>query len=279
MNPDGDLIEDFLAALALQGRAAKTIRTYGVVLWAAHRELPHGVPTATGDEIAMWLTPYRDPATKRTYLAAFRAFAAWAVITGHLDRDEARTLRRPPQPAGLPNPCTDDQLATILQRARQPCRSWSTMAAYAGLRCCEIAGLHREHVTEGRLRVVRGKGGKARVVPTHPAVWKAVAGLPAGTVAPGRSGDYVSGRLRAEYLALGVDVTAHQLRHWYGTTLVANGASIEEVQVLMGHSRITTTLGYVLVAGPRLAAAVARLPALNAACAAAPDPAAGRSGR
>jgi integrase/recombinase XerC len=260
MNPDGDLIEAHLAHLAELGRSPKTIRTYGTALWAAHRELPYGLPRATRQELAGWLAGYPSAATRRVYLAAFRCFTRWALKTGHLDRDEAAQLHRPAPPRALPHPCTDGQLATILGHARQPCRLWSTLAAYAGLRCCEVAGLHREHATAESLRVLHGKGGRPRVVPTHPAVWQALEHLPPGPVAPGRGSDYISGRLRAEFLRLGCDTAAHELRHWYGTTLVASGAGLEQVRILMGHSSVRTTLGYVLVASPALAAAVARLP-------------------
>jgi integrase len=265
MTPDSDIIEDYLAHLAAIGRSPKTIRTYGTALWAAHRELPAGVPTATAAELAGWLARYDAPATRRTYHAALRGLTSWAVAAGHLDRDEGALVPRPRAPASLPNPCGDNQLAAILAGAPEPYRLWSLVAAYAGARCIELARLHREHVDPDRV-TLHGKGDKLRRVPTHPLVWQAVAGLPPGPLAPGRDPwrDQVSAELRRCYLALGVDVTAHQLRHWYGTTLVASGAGIEEVQQLMGHASLATTLGYVRVASPRLTAAVGRLPALLA---------------
>ena len=263
MTPDSDIIEDYLQHLAKIGRSPKTIRTYAAALWAAHRELPAGVPRATAAEIADWLAGYPAANTRRTYYAAIRGCTSWAVAVGHVDRDEGARVPRPRVRPGLPNPCTDDQLAAILAGAAQPYRLWSTIAAYAGARCIELARLHREHVDADRTEL-HGKGDKMRRVPTHPLVWQAVAGLPAGPLAPGRDPwrDQVSAELRRCYLALGVDVTAHQLRHWYGTSLVASGAGIEEVRELMGHASISTTLGYVRVASPRLTAAVGRLPAL-----------------
>ena len=274
MTPDGDLIEDFLAHLATI-RSPRTVRTYGRILWAAHRELPYGVPTAKREEIADWLArpELRTDHSRRTYLAALRSFAAWAVASGHLNRNEPAGIRRPRAPESLPNPCTDQQLATILAGAREPLRTWSVVAAYAGARRIEISRLRREHVDQ-RSVLLHGKGDRLRRVPTHPLLWAAVAPLPAGPVAGGLDADQLGHQLRTEFLRLGQPVTPHQLRHWYGTTLVAEGAGIEEVQRLMGHSRITTTLGYVLVASPRLVAAVARLPDLvTAAAAAGPDPA------
>lgn len=264
MTPDSDMIHEYLAHLREIGRADKTIHTYGTVLWAANRELPTGVATAKKDEIAAWLQrpELRTPAARRTYLAALRSYCRWAHEVGHISRDEAQLVRRPPQPYSLPNPCTDQELATILARAPEPYRTWSVIAAYAGARCVEISRLDREHVTADRVQL-HGKGDRPRRVPTHPLVWEALRDRPRGPVAGGHTAGYVSGRLRQVYLALGLDVTAHQLRHWYGTTLVANGAGLEEVRELMGHANLTTTLGYVRVASPRLRAAVHRLPAVE----------------
>jgi integrase/recombinase XerC len=261
--PDLDILEDYLEHLATIGRSPKTIRTYGTALRAAHRELPAGVPTATAAEITAWLGRYASAATRRTYHAAIRGLTSWSVAVGHISRDEGALVPRPRVRPGLPNPCSDAELATILARAAEPYRLWSLLAAYAGARCIEITRLQLEHVTLERLEL-HGKGDKIRRVPTHPLIWAAVEGLPPGPVAPGRDPwrDQVSAELRRAYLALGVDVTAHQLRHWYGTSLVASGAGLEEVRELMGHASISTTLGYVRVASPRLAAAVGRLPAL-----------------
>jgi integrase/recombinase XerC len=261
--PDADIIEDYLAHLATLGRSPKTIRTYGTALWAAHRELPCGVPTATATEIAEWLSRYPSAATRRTYHAAIRGLTSWAAAVGHISRDEGALVPRPRVRPGLPNPCSDQQLAVILARAAEPYWLWSLLAAYAGARCIEITRLRREHLSPERV-TLHGKGDKLRRVPTHPLVWAAVEGLPAGPVAPRRDPwrDQVSAELRRCYLGLGVDVTAHMLRHWYGTSLVASGAGLEEVRELMGHASISTTLGYVRVASPRLAAAVGRLPTL-----------------
>jgi integrase len=261
MTPDLDILEDYLEHLTRLGRSPKTIRTYGIALRAAHRELPCGVPTATATELAQWLGRYGSAATRRTYHAAIRGLTSWAAAVGHIDRDEGALVPRARAPAALPNPCSDEELAVILARAPEPYRTWSTIAAYAGARCIEITRLRREHLSPDRV-TLHGKGDKLRRVPTHPLVWAAVESLPPGPVAPGRDQwrDHVSAELRRTYLALGVDVTAHQLRHWYGTSLVASGAGLEEVRELMGHASISTTLGYVRVASPRLAAAVGRLP-------------------
>lgn len=272
-HPHADLIDDYLAHLAEIDRADTTIRTYQHILRLAHRELPYGLALATAAELRQFLArpQLRTPAARTTYLEALKSFAGWAVRTGHLNKDVTVHLRRPKMARRLPRPCTTEQLQTILAGTTGPDHVWTLAAAYLGARCVEISRLDTAHIGP-ESTTLHGKGAKTRVVPTHPLVARAVRALPSGLVAAGRGAHTISERLAKTYRRLGADVTAHQLRHWYGTTLVAEGADIEEVRDLMGHANLSTTLGYVLVASPKLRAAVGRLPVLTTDGVAAPPP-------
>jgi site-specific recombinase XerD len=57
----------------------------------------------------------------------------------------------------------------------------------------------------------------------------------------------------------GVKASPHQLRHYFGSTLLAKGADLREVQELMRHSSIASTQIYTEVPDARRAAAIARL--------------------
>jgi len=58
----------------------------------------------------------------------------------------------------------------------------------------------------------------------------------------------------------GVKATLHQLRHTCASELIANGAKLPHVQKLLGHEAITSTMGYLHIAGPELALAMQRHP-------------------
>ncbi len=87
---------------------------------------------------------------------------------------------RPKLPRHLPRPIGTDDLNRALLAADPRMRAWLTLAAYAGLRCVEIAGLRAEDVHLDReppvLHLVKTKGAKERIVPLGPLVSAALRG-------------------------------------------------------------------------------------------------------
>ncbi|GAA4681445.1 tyrosine-type recombinase/integrase [Phytohabitans rumicis] len=256
-------------------RRPRTIEGRRAVLTRMDSELPYGLPLATTDELKAWI--YRDEFcrnTLATYYGAARAFFVWATNPAdpHLDFDPSALLPQVTHARGLPRPVTDDQLTHVLTHAAEPYRTWSLLAAYGGLRCCEIADLHREHVTAEELTIVDGKGGKPGVVPTHELVWQAVADLPPGPIAwtdkgTPASATYVSLTyalyLRRQLHMPGVGL--HRLRHWYGTTVYQQTRDIRRTQELLRHSSLTSTQVYTLVTDEERQAAIQALPNLTGA--------------
>lgn len=265
-----DLIDSYLSQLRSEGRAVTTITTYADILHRLDRELPAGLACAHADELRDWIyTDQRRPATRALYRAACVGFFAWATEPSdpRLDFDPTRWLPRVRLPRRSSRTLPDDQLGDILARANGPFRRWCLLAAGAGLRCCEIALLDREHVSSESIWV-QGKGGKERVVPTHPSVWAAVRDQPPGPLARTPDGTARASRrqviCRANFhlqRTLGQSgVTMHRLRHWYGTNVhEAAGGDIRVSQELLGHASPATTQVYVDTTRNKKAAAVAAL--------------------
>jgi integrase/recombinase XerD len=149
----------------------------------------------------------------------------------------------------------------------------------AGLRVSELVGLPLNAVQAERSMVlVRGKGGKERMVPLgEPALQAVSAWLPARKEMLGerkslylfpstaRSKDESITRQRffqlLKELALAAKLdpkrlSPHVLRHAFATHLIEHGADLRSVQSMLGHADIATTQIYTHVAGDRLARTV-----------------------
>lgn len=256
-------LDAYLRHLALAGHPKTTVDTYRSILRQAVAQLPDGL-LATPEEILGWLATRPGRNTRATYATGLGGFYEWCVRTRRLAADDNPMLEVPQQKRsrGLPRPCTHEQLALILTTAADPFRLWSHVFAYAGARCVEVSRLRREHITP-EVTYLHGKGDKERAVPTHPELWRAVADLPPGPLATCSAGQ-ISRRSSREFTRLGLaDVTAHRLRHWYGTYVQAAAGDTRVTQELLGHASVSTTQVYTLVSQASMRAAVLALPSLS----------------
>src|SRR5687767_4674155 len=136
-----DLIERHVAHITQAGLSVNTIDSRRDLLKRMDAELPMGLELATVEELTHWLA--RDGwsrQTRATYFGHVKSFYDWACDprNPHLDWNPAASLTRPRVPKGLPKPCTDDELAYVLANPGMLLIP-ITLAAYAGLRCCELA--------------------------------------------------------------------------------------------------------------------------------------------
>lgn len=264
------LLDDYERHLRDLDRAEATLDAYLPTLRRMDKDLPAGLLCATTEELQAWIygDGQRSKATRSLYRAAACSFFGWAVDPNdpRLDFNSAELLPTVSVPARPARAIADDLLRDILARAARPHRDWFLIAAYAGLRCIEIAGLDREHITEEEV-FVHGKGDKYRVVPTHPLIWAAAQELPAGPVATEVDGRRLTRRQVSQrgnrYLicTLQHKATMHDLRRWFGTrTYEASGGDIRAVQELLGHAQVNTTQRYIATSAQRKAGAVAGLP-------------------
>lgn len=256
-----DMIDAYCKKLKHDNRGELTIRKRRETLTQLNRSLRFGLGKTSQAELEEWLhgPKYEDGSswsqnTKSTYWSAIRgAYAFWADPRDQwVNEDPTRYMTPVPGVKGVARPVEDDELWVILDQAQQPFRRWALIAAYQGLRCCEIAGLDREHVTEHRLVVVRGKGGKPRTHDTDPLVWEEVEALPAGPIALdrwGRQRDTANNVCRRAshhfQRELGLKgVTMHRFRHWLGVTVQERYGNVRVTQEVLGHESLASTQIY-----------------------------------
>jgi integrase/recombinase XerC len=261
-----NLIEVYAERLRAATRSPYTISTRTRILRHADRMLPRGLDKANGDDLAAYLARPLKAWSRSTHFSALRGYYSTMVAAGRLSHDPTTTIARPSAGQRTPNPVSDAELTAAIERSPNPWRAATIIAAYAGLRCIELADLDRSDVTAHYVRVRHGKGDKARYVPTHPVVWDLVGGMPAGPILCRASGrpitpEWLTSTQHAHWSRVGLpDVHWHRFRHWFGTTLSEQGVPIEVIQALMGHASIETTRGYVRVSVSRHYAAMATLP-------------------
>lgn len=207
--------------------------------------------------------------TRYYWIAHLHGFYQWAMNEDLTDSDPTRAVVRPKMRRVLPRPIDSNDLELAIRFAPPQMRAMLMLAAFAGLRVQEIAGLDRDDILEAKslIRVRHGKGAKERIVPLHPDVLEALRCLPmprtgALFVRPrgGRHLPYTVGIAIGRYLREhGIDATAHRCRHWFATETYQHSHDIRTVQELLGHSEPSTTAGYVAYSHVDAAAAVQSL--------------------
>ena len=223
--------------------------------------------------------------TSARRLSALRQFYRFLLAEGVRGDDPCAVIDSPRRPRPLPKVLSEAEVEALLAEARRVSGPGGARLVallevlYAtGLRVSELVGLPLSALAgDQRLIIVRGKGGKERMVPLgEPAAaaleaYRAARAhfIPENASSPwlfpsrGGSGHLTRRRLAQllKELALraGLDpgnVSPHVLRHAFGTHLLAHGADLRAVQQMLGHADIATTQIYTYVLDERLKALV-----------------------
>jgi integrase/recombinase XerD len=242
----------------------------------------------TGDE-----TPLSVTSAARA-MSAVRGLHRFATREGLTADDPSRAVPPPALPRRLPRALDVDAVSRLLEAARRgddplALRDVALLELLygTGARVSEAVGLAVDDVDlDARSVLLRGKGGRSRVVPLGGYARDAVqaylvrsrpmllslsrtagrpgavrsGGVPSRTAMLWRNGHGgVLTRqgawlvLRAAALRAGLgDVSPHVLRHSFATHLLDGGADVRVVQELLGHASVTTTQVYTLVTVDRL---------------------------
>lgn len=264
-----ELIDAYIEHMRRSGATQATLEGRYEILHRLNRELPYGIGQTSTEELSRWL--YRDEwstNTKATYWRAIRSFYIFAADPRDpwLDGNPTNDMQVVNTVKGVPRPVTDAELQRILTEAPEPILTWAKLAAYQGLRCVEISRLDREHITEDKLIVVRGKGDKSRVHDTDPIVWEAVRDRPRGPIAVidgERLSPFEVSLISAHHFRRQMKmpgVSMHRLRHWLGCTLQRENKDIRVTQAALGHESLASTQIYTMGNVDQQRAARAKLP-------------------
>jgi integrase/recombinase XerC len=283
------MLEEFVGALALEGRSPHSIGAYRRDLEALLAALPGPLdevrPADLRDHFRRQLDAGRSPSTINRAIAATRSFCRFLFEEGRLETNPAQALRSirlgpPLAPKHLTVPEVQRLLSVPDTTAPTGRRDYAIlMLLYnTGLRVGELCALSRDDVMLpaegwGGLQVV-GKGRRLHRLPINrPAADALLACLAdRGDEQPAlllnRSGTRFSVRgialLVNRYLrAAGITDRSgpHLLRHTFATHALRARPNIRAVQELLGHAWVTTTQRYTHLDVEDLQAQVAELPA------------------
>jgi integrase/recombinase XerD len=253
---------DWMRAAGLADNTVRT-RTDGVkLLWhSAGTTDPVQVPTRA---IVGWLAQCSTKWTRCTYAASARGWFKWLVEQGHLEVNPMDRMAVPSAPRCVPRPASSEVIRRVLEVCGRRARAYMILATFLGLRVHEIAKVHGEDFAEGWY-FVRGKGDVVAAIPTHPLVEQLRRGFPqVGPWFPGSDHGHVRSASVTKTVAkafrkAGYGVTAHQLRHWYGTHAQRVGKDTRATQQLLRHANLASTQIYTEVADRHLQEIVRRL--------------------
>jgi integrase/recombinase XerD len=278
---DLGLIDRFLEMMAAESGAARnTLLAYRSDLMAASDLMMGRLSVAAIDDLAgigeAWADLARSSLARKS--SALRRFYGFLADEGLRQDDPSHALPRPtpvrPLPKLLDRGDIERLFAEIARRVAvvPPNPAALRLAALvellygSGLRATELVSLDLRAISNDRpFAILKGKGGKERMVPISDRAREAVAQWrtvrPQGSQWLFPSGKSFLSRVRLFQMlkSLAADagippdrVSPHVLRHAFATHLLEGGADLRALQVMLGHADIATTEIYTHVDSKRL---------------------------
>lgn len=269
-----------------RGLSANTLSAYQSDLRQAsnwlHQHCERGLLAAGHADLLAYLAEVAaggaKPRTSARRLSTLRQFYQLALREGWIASDPSSRIEAPKLGRPLPKSLTEAEVMALLQAPDLDTaegmrdRAMLELLYATGLRVSELIGLEPPQVSlsQGVVRVI-GKGGKERLVPMgddaqqwlsdfyQDARVALLKGRPCDALFPTRRGSGMTRqafwyRIRLHAVAAGIHkhLSPHTLRHAFATHLVNHGADLRVVQLLLGHSDLSTTQIYTHVARERL---------------------------
>ncbi|MEW8688185.1 MAG: site-specific tyrosine recombinase XerD [Candidatus Thiodiazotropha sp.] len=284
---DRSLIETFSDALWMErGLSRNTLSAYQsdlakVADWLRNNR-GYGLLEAKRADLQSYLAELvkrgRKPRSTARLLSCIRQFYQHGLREGWLSSDPSLRIASPKLGRPLPKSLSESEVEALLEAPDlddaegMRDRTMLEVLYASGLRVSELVDLRPEQVnlTQGVMRIV-GKGGKERLVPMGDEAqgWverfyssgrlELLGGRVCSHLFPTRRGQGMTRqafwyRIKKHAARAGINqtISPHTLRHAFATHLLNHGADLRVVQLLLGHSDLSTTQIYTHVARERL---------------------------
>lgn len=263
-----DYVEMFLAAKKIEGRSEKSLKYYQSTIEKMIEKIGKTVKHITTDDLRSYLSEYQkendsSKVTIDNIRRILSSFFGWLEDEDYILKSPVRRIHKVKTGKSIKETYTDEQLELM----RDSCEESRDLAmidllASTGMRVGEMVLLDRADINfEERECVVFGKGDKERIV-----YFDARTKMHLQNYLETRTDDNkalfvslsvphkrlkiggVEVRLRKIGKALGIEkVHPHKFRRTLATMAIDKGMPIEQLQQLLGHQRIDTTLQYAMV--------------------------------
>ena len=267
-NDNSDLTERFIAAKRIEGCSEKTLKYYQATIASMASAIGKNVRQIVTEDLRRYLTGYQERnGTGRVTIDNIRrilsSFFAWLEDEDYIVKSPVRRIHKVKTASTVKDTYSDEDL----ERLRDSCSEVRDLAiidmlSSTGMRVGEMVLLNREDIDfEERECKVLGKGGKERIVyfdartklhlqeyldarrDSDPALFVTLR-APHSRISIGG----VEHRLRSLGKMLNIPkVHPHKFRRTLATMAIDKGMPIEQLQRLLGHQRIDTTLQYAMV--------------------------------
>ena len=262
------LIDAFVYAKRIEGCSEKTLKYYRTTIETMTEAIDKGVRHMQTDDLRAYLTEYQEKhGSSRVTIDNIRrilsSFFSWLEDEDHILKSPVRRIHKVKTATNIKETYTDEEL----EKMRDNCTELRDLAivdmlASTGMRIGEMVLLNKADINfNERECVVFGKGDKERVV-----YFDARTKIHLQNYIDGRTDDDpalfvtlrapherikiggIESRLREMGKALEIEkVHPHKFRRTLATMAIDKGMPIEQLQQLLGHKRIDTTLQYAMV--------------------------------
>lgn len=287
MNADEPLIDRFCDRLWLEdGLAQNTVDAYrrdllALMTWVLN-QCQHTLAEVNAADLDAYLAhrfaTHAKPSTAARYTASLRRFYRYLLRENLIQTDPTQLLHTPKLPRSLPKVLSESDVEALLAAPDLDTETGLRNRAmietlYAtGLRVSELVGLKLLNLDlNAAVLRVTGKGGKDRLVPlgeeaqhwltrylaeVRPLLMNGKKCVEVFVTARGagmtRQAFWYLLKRQARVADIQKPLSPHTLRHAFATHLLAHGADLRAVQMLLGHADISTTQIYTHVARERL---------------------------
>jgi len=281
-----ELVDKFLDAIWMErGLSQNTLGAYRADLMTLGRGLSEkGKSIDKADKadllefIANRVEAGAKPRSTARQLSSFRRFFRYIMREGLRDNDPTADIEMPRIGRSLPKTLSEDEVESLLNAPNtdEPLghrdRAMLELLYATGLRVSELINLTQSQINfnQGVLRIV-GKGDRERLIPLTDDSQRWIRDFIDGPrmeillerqtdfLFPTRRGDRMTRQAfwhiikrYAEKAGIRKKMSPHSLRHAFATHLLNRGADLRVVQLLLGHSDLSTTQIYTHVARERL---------------------------